>query len=57
MFEPLVVYLTGVSGFVSANMYMKMSGERWVANVNLTSALFTCKLYVCVDFEVFCIMC
>ena len=57
MFEPLVVSLTGVSGFVSANMYMKMSGERWVANVNLTSALFTCKLHLYVDFELYCIMC
>jgi len=27
-------------------MFMKMSGERWVSNVNLTSALFTRKLYV-----------
>jgi len=34
-------------------MYMKMSGQHWVANVNLTSALFTCKqlvhVHVCVS--------
>ena len=43
MFDTQVVCFVGISGFVSANMYMKMSGEHWLSNVNLTSALFTCE--------------
>jgi len=43
VFQLSVMCFVGISGFVSSSMFMKMSGERWVANVNLTSALFTCK--------------
>lgn len=39
--DGIVMCCVGVSGFVSANMYTKMSGKQWVSNVNLTSALFT----------------
>ena len=36
-------YLSGVSGYVAANLYRKMSGDNWVWNINLTSCLFSCK--------------
>jgi len=46
VFQLSVVYFVGISGFVSSSMFMKMSGEHWVSNVNLTSALFTCMYYL-----------
>ena len=45
-----VLVFPGISGYVSANMYKKMGGDKWVWNINLTSALFASKLlclYIC----------
>lgn len=33
-------FFSGVAGYVAANMYKKMDGDRWVWNINLTSCLF-----------------
>ena len=44
IFKAIVfIYLccfAGISGYVATNMYKKMGGEKWVWNINLTSALF-----------------
>ena len=32
--------MTGIAGYVAANMYKKMGGDNWVWNINLASALF-----------------
>ena len=40
MSSMITVYITGISGYVAANMYRKMGGDSWVWNINLTSFLF-----------------
>jgi len=42
----LYAFTSCISGYVAANMYRKMGGEKWVWNINLTSALFAGPFFI-----------
>ncbi|XP_064652360.1 transmembrane 9 superfamily member 1-like [Lineus longissimus] len=42
----LYALTSGLSGYISANMYRKMGGDNWVWNINLTSCLFALPFFI-----------
>lgn len=38
---------TGIAGFVSSSKYNQLGGRRWIANIYVTSLLFTLPMIVC----------
>ncbi|KAH3748749.1 hypothetical protein DPMN_183199 [Dreissena polymorpha] len=42
----LYAFTSCISGYVATNMYKKMGGEKWVWNINLTSALFAAPFFL-----------